>query len=105
MSRIGKLPIKIASGVKINISGNVVKVEGPKGKLSHELAKGVVLKQEGDSLKVSSPEKGQKTSLQGVTRTVVANMVKGVSAGFSKELDIVGVGYRAAVKGNILNLT
>ncbi len=106
MSRVGKQPIKVVSGVKVAFADGVVKVEGPKGKLSHKLARGVTLKIEKDVILVEKqPELSIKAdALFGLTRTLVANMVHGVSTGFSKELDIVGVGYRAAMKGQTLSL-
>jgi large subunit ribosomal protein L6 len=105
MSRVGKAPIKIASGVKLDLKGQLLKVEGPKGKLSFNLPEGVVLKIEGTEAKVTPAEGSESTALQGVIRTQIHNMVTGVSTGFTRELDIVGVGYRAAVKGNVLSLT
>lgn len=112
MSRVGKVPVKLGQGVKVAVDGRTVKVEGPKGKLSHVLAEGVTAKVEKDTLNVgldTSTLQGREAkkvrALQGVTRTVLNNMVKGVSAGFQEDLDIVGVGFRAAVKGNVLSLT
>ena len=105
MSRVGKAPIKIASGVKIDIKGLLLKVEGPKGKLSFNLPTGVVLKVDAQEIKVEKAEDADSSALQGVIRTQVQNMVTGVSQGFTRELDIVGVGYRAATKGNVLSLT
>lgn len=108
MSRVGKAPVKVLSGVKVQIQGRQVHIEGPKGKLSHTLPEeGVTVKLEADQLQVLPEESAGKRAgaLQGVTRTVLDNMVKGVHTGFKKELDVVGVGYRAAVKGEILNLT
>lgn len=105
MSRVGKAPIKLATGVKLDLKGKLLKVEGPKGKLSFTLPEGVVLKIDAQEVKVLKAEGVESSALQGVIRTQVQNMVTGVSVGFTKELDIVGVGYRAAVKGNVLNLT
>jgi len=105
MSRVGKAPVKLASGVKIDLNGQALKVEGPKGKLSYDLPEGVVVKVEGQEIKVSKGEDQNTTALQGVVRTRIHNMVVGVSTGFTKELDIVGVGYRAAAKGDVLSLT
>jgi large subunit ribosomal protein L6 len=106
MSRVGKLPIKISSGVKVAIADGVVKVEGPKGKLSYKLARGVSAKIEKDQILVEKqPELSVKAAaLWGLTRTLIHNMVHGVSTGFTKELDIVGVGFRATTKGQILTL-
>ena len=106
MSRVGKAPIKILAGVKVEVKDNVVKVEGPKGKLSHTVPAGVSVKSEGGQLTVVRDESAPNAAaLHGLTRTLVHNMVHGVHTGFTKELDIVGVGYRAAVQGKALNLT
>jgi large subunit ribosomal protein L6 len=106
MSRVGKAPVKIAQGVKVNVKDGNVLVEGPKGKLSFKLPNGVNLNVEGQEIKVARDEAAPNAgALQGVVRTQVYNMVTGVSQGFTRELDIVGVGYRAATKGNVLSLT
>jgi large subunit ribosomal protein L6 len=106
MSRVGKAPVKIASGVKIDLQGNLLKVEGPKGKLSYNLPEGVFAKVEGQEIKVVKDEAfDNAAALQGAIRTQIQNMVTGVSTGFTKEMDIVGVGFRAATKGNVLSLT
>jgi large subunit ribosomal protein L6 len=106
MSRVGKAPVKIAQGVKIDLKGQVLKVEGPKGKLSFDLPHGVNLAIDTQEIKVVKDESVSNAgALQGVVRTQVQNMVTGVSQGFTRELDIVGVGYRAATKGNVLSLT
>lgn len=107
MSRVGKVPVKVLQGVKVDIKDGVVKVEGPKGKLSHKLARGVSAKLENGAILVGREDKivSNASALQGLTRTLVHNMVHGVHTGFSKELDIVGVGYRASVKGNTLSMT
>jgi large subunit ribosomal protein L6 len=106
MSRIGKAPIQLANGVKVKTQGTKVFVEGPKGKLEHTLAEGVSVKEENGTLVVKYDESvGGSTALQGVTRTVIANMVHGAGLGFQKELEINGVGFRAAVKGTSLSLT
>ena len=105
MSRVGKAPIKIATGVKIDLKGELLKVEGPKGKLSFKIPEGVSLKVEGQEIKVVLPADAESSALQGVIRTQVQNMVTGVSVGFTKELDVVGVGYRASTKGNVLSMT
>lgn len=101
MSRIGKMPIKIYQGIKVSVVGDTVKAEGPKGKLSHRLPSGVSIKIDQDHIHVEAAGKG---NLHGVTRSVIHNMVQGVHTGFTKELDVVGVGFRAAVKGQILTL-
>lgn len=106
MSRIGKQPIKIPAGVKVDIKGEVIKVEGPKGKLLHNLPAGVALKLENGVLTVSNPGTAENgRALHGLSRTLLSNMVHGVSQGFTKELEITGVGYRAQTKGTVLNLT
>jgi len=107
MSRVGKTPIKIAQGVKVDIKDGVVKVEGPKGKLSHALARGVIAKIENGSVIVTRDEaaSNKAAALHGLTRTLIHNMVHGAHTGFTKELDIVGVGYRAAMKGQTLSMT
>ncbi|MCM2276567.1 MAG: 50S ribosomal protein L6 [Oligoflexia bacterium] len=107
MSRVGKTPVKILQGVKVEIKDSSVKVEGPKGKLNHQLPRGVTAKIENGSVVLSRDEKlvGNAAALHGLTRTVLHNMVHGVHTGFTRELDIVGVGYRASVKGNVLSMT
>lgn len=106
MSRVGKVPVKIAQGVKVEIKDGVVKVEGPKGKLSYKIPRGLTGKVEGGSVIFARNDSLVKnaSSLQGLARTLVYNMVHGVHTGFSKELEIVGVGYRAATKGNTLSM-
>lgn len=106
MSRIGKSPVKISQGAKVELKGQLLKVEGPKGKLSFDLPAGVILKVDAQEIKVLRDESNPKSaSLHGVIRTQVQNMMTGVTQGFTRELDIVGVGYRAATKGNVLSLT
>ena len=105
MSRVGKAPIKIASGVKVELKGKDLKVEGPKGKLSFLIPEGVIVKVEGSEATVAKGPDAPSTALQGVVRTQIHNMVTGVSTGFTRELDIVGVGFRAATKGDVLSLT
>jgi large subunit ribosomal protein L6 len=106
MSRVGKAPVKIAAGVKIDLQGKVLKVEGPKGKLSYDLPEGVIAKVEGQEIMVLKDEAFDNAgALQGAIRTQIQNMVTGVSTGFTREMDIVGVGFRAATKGDVLSLT
>lgn len=107
MSRVGKAPVKIQQGVKVEIKDGVVKVEGPKGKLSHKLPRGVSAKVDNGSVLVTRDEKlaANAAALHGLTRSLINNMVHGAHVGFTRELDIVGVGYRAAVKGQTLTLT
>ena len=103
MSRIGKAPIAVPSGVQITLSGTEVKVKGPKGELKRHIRPEITVRQDGNTLHVerSSDERNVR-SLHGLSRTLVANMVKGVTEGFERKLEIVGVGYRAAVEGNKL---
>ena len=105
MSRIGKKPIQIPDKVQVTINGLAVSVKGPKGTLSQTF-KGVNIDTDGKEV-VVKPMDGSRTSraLWGMTRSIVSNMVTGVSTGFSKELQIHGVGYRAEVKGRVLNLS
>src|SRR4051794_2061899 len=107
MSRVGKVPVKIGQGVKVEVKDGVVKVEGPKGKLSHKLPRGVSAKVADGAITIERQDNlvNNASALQGLTRTLVHNMVHGVSAGFTKELDIVGIGYRAATKGQTLTMT
>jgi large subunit ribosomal protein L6 len=101
MSRIGKAPITVPGGVDIQISGNSVTVKGPKGQLSRELSDLVSISQDGDTLQVERIDETRAArAMHGLMRSLVANMVIGVTDGFRKELDIVGVGYRAAAKGS-----
>ena len=106
MSRIGKLPIAIPSGVDVKIEGNVVTVKGPKGTLTKEVHPAMTLVVEDGKILVQRPDdEPVHRSLHGLTRTLVANMVEGVTKGFTKSLELVGVGYRAAKSGNKLALT
>jgi large subunit ribosomal protein L6 len=100
MSRIGKQPIPVPSGVDVRIDGARVTVKGPKGTLEHELVGDVTVTPEGDTLVVTRADDSRTNrSLHGLARTLISNMVVGVSDGFAKELEIVGVGYRAAAQG------
>ena len=106
MSRIGKLPIGIPSGVDVQIEGNVVTVKGPKGSLTREMHPAISIVQENQQILVTRPsDEPFHRSLHGLTRTLVANMVEGVTKGFSKGLELVGVGYRASKQGDKLILT
>jgi large subunit ribosomal protein L6 len=105
MSRIGKAPISVPSGVDITIDGNVVAVKGPKGRLSTALSPEIIVSLADGVISVSRPsDAGRHRALHGLSRTLVANMVTGVTAGFEKRLDIVGVGYRAILKGQDLEI-
>ena len=103
MSRVGKKPIPLPKGVKIAI-GDDLRVEGPKGKLTVPIPAGVRVEQNDGTLNIHR-ESDQYAALHGLTRALAANAVQGVSNGFTRELDIVGVGYRADVKSNIVTFT
>ena len=105
MSRIGKKPINIASGVKVALDGQNIKVEGPKGRLERTIHDQIEVKVDADQLLVSSRSGQSGNALQGLTRSLVANMVDGVTTGFKRVLEINGVGYRAELKGSTLNLS
>ncbi|MEB3333736.1 MAG: 50S ribosomal protein L6 [Cyanobium sp.] len=103
MSRIGKAPIPIPDKVTVNLSGLSVTVKGPKGELSRTLPDGVSITQDGNQLLVSPVSEARRSrERHGLSRTLVANMIEGVSQGFSRKLEIVGVGYRAQVQGKKL---
>jgi large subunit ribosomal protein L6 len=100
MSRIGKQPITVPSGVDVTLDGRHVTVKGPKGTLEHDIPETITITREGDDLIVTRPDdERENRALHGLTRSLVANMVTGVSEGFMRELEIVGVGYRAAAAG------
>ena len=100
MSRIGKAPIVVPAGVNVSIANGVVVVKGPKGELSRTLAGEITVREVEGRLHVERPnDERMNRALHGLTRTLVANMVHGVTTGFTKELDIVGVGYRAEAQG------
>src|ERR1700730_7060381 len=101
MSRIGKKPIPLPTGVKYTVQGNTVLVEGPKGKLTAMLPTGIKLEKQ-DSNLVAVREKEELAALHGLTRALVNNSVEGVTKGWTKELDIVGIGYRAEMKGKTM---
>ena len=105
MSRIGRQPIPVPSGVSIAIEPERVTVNGPKGELSERINRDIGVEQVGEEVLVTRPtDRGEHRALHGLTRTLVANMVKGVTDGFEKRLEIQGVGYRAALKGKNLEL-
>jgi len=105
MSRIGRAPITVPDGVEVVYDDALVTVKGPKGELSQRVPREMLVEQKDGVITVSRPtESGRHRSLHGLTRTLIANMVDGVTAGFEKRLEIVGVGYRAALKGSALEL-
>lgn len=106
MSRVGKKSITVPAGVKVSSKDAVVLVEGPKGKLQWALPEGITVSVEGSELSVNRADDSRKLrALHGTNRSLINNMIVGVSQGFVKELEIIGVGFRAAVKGNILDLS
>ncbi|MSX02369.1 MAG: 50S ribosomal protein L6 [Actinobacteria bacterium] len=105
MSRIGRKPIPVPAGVEIKIEPELVTVKGPKGELSERISRDISVVQEGDELIVTRPtDRGEHRALHGLSRSLIANMVEGVTDGFQKKLEIQGVGYRAAVSGSKLTL-
>ena len=103
MSRIGKLPIVIPAGVDVSIDGSTVTVKGPKGELTRTVHSNMTVEKDGATITVTRPDDTKlNRSLHGLTRTLIANMVNGVNEGFKKELEINGIGYRAAKQGNQL---
>ena len=99
MSRIGKLPVSIPAGVTVTVDGNIVKVKGPKGELSHRVPAGISVDRNENTLNVQrASEETQHKSLHGLTRSLIANMVEGVTKGYRKQLEITGVGYKAEVR-------
>jgi large subunit ribosomal protein L6 len=106
MSRIGKKPIEIPAGVSVSLSPGRVMVNGPLGELSQQVPQRMKLEQADGEIVVSRPtERGDDRALHGLTRSLVANMVEGVTKGFEKRLEIQGVGYRAALRGQSLELS
>jgi len=105
MSRIGKMPITVPAGVTVTIDGTSVTAKGPKGELSRTFRPFVTIEQDGDTITVNRIDDSRDAKAQhGLVRTLVANMVEGVSTGFSKKLQLIGVGYRAALKGKDLEM-
>src|ERR1700741_3747742 len=106
MSRIGKLPIAIPAGVEVNVSGSTVTVKGKKGNLTQDIDADITVKVEDGKVLVTRPtDQKRHRALHGLYRSLIANMVKGVSEGYKTEQELVGVGYRAANKGQLLELT
>ena len=101
MSRVGKQPITIPSGVEVSLDGTHVEVKGPKGTLALDVVAPISITRDGDDLLVARPDDARRNrALHGLTRTLVSNMVVGVSEGFERRLEIVGVGYRAQAQGS-----
>ena len=105
MSRIGRQPIAVPDGVEISIEPELVKVKGPKGELEERVSRAIAVAQENGEIVVTrSTDRGEHRALHGLTRSLIANMVEGVTDGFEKRLEIQGVGYRAQLQGNKLVL-
>jgi large subunit ribosomal protein L6 len=105
MSRIGKKPVAIPGGVTVAVNGQEVKVKGPKGELKHVLVDDIIAKLEDGEIEIAMREDTQKArAMWGMSRTMVANLVAGVTEGFTKKLEITGVGYRASVQGSNVQL-
>ena len=105
MSRIGRLPIQIPDGVDVAVADGLVRVKGPKGELSQTVSRDMSIEREDSILVVKRPtDRGEHRALHGLTRSLIYNMVEGVTNGFEKRLEIQGVGYRAQLKGNTLEL-
>jgi len=106
MSRIGKNPIQVPAGVTVTINGNTISVKGPKGELTQNFHPNMKVVLQDNQITVSRPnDLKQNRSLHGLTRTLIANMVEGVTKGYEKQLEILGVGYRAAINGAKLTLS
>ena len=106
MSRIGNQPIELPKGVDIQIEGSGVTVKGPRGQLSDSFNSDIAIEESGGIVKVSRPsDESEHKAFHGLTRSLVFNMVEGVSKGYTKSLTLKGVGYRSTVQGNKLNLT
>ena len=101
MSRIGKLPITVPAGVEVNLNGREVSVKGPKGELSRTIAEGIIIEVEDGTITVKRPDDERESrSLHGLTRSLINNMIVGVTEGFTRKLEIVGTGYRVQAKGS-----
>jgi large subunit ribosomal protein L6 len=106
MSRIGRKPIEVPEGVTVDVGSGVVSVKGPKGELSQAVSRDMKVAQEDGTLTVERPtDRGEHRALHGLTRSLIANMVEGVTAGYEKRLEIQGVGYRARLQGKSLELS
>jgi large subunit ribosomal protein L6 len=105
MSRIGRAPIPVPDGVTVEIRGQHVSVKGPRGELSHTVVQPIGVRQEDGQLVVTRPsDRGPHRALHGLSRTLIANLVEGVTQGFERRLEIVGVGYRAQLRGQALEI-
>ncbi len=105
MSRIGKMPIAVPAGVDVTIDGTTVTAKGPKGELTRTFQPMMTITRDGDEIVVTRPDDSREAkAFHGLTRTLIANMIEGVSQGFTKKLQLVGVGYRAALKGKDLEM-
>lgn len=105
MSRIAKNPVVVPQGVDVALGNEIITVKGPLGTLTQAITRDVTVTRDGDSIKVSAKDDTiQSKAMSGTVRALLANMVKGVTSGFEKKLNLVGVGYRAAAKGDVLNL-
>ena len=105
MSRIGKQPIEVPDGVEVDVQASAVKVKGPKGELSQDIVKDMEVSLDDGVIKVERPtDRGEHRALHGLTRSLIANMVEGVTDGYERRLEIQGVGYRAQLKGKDLEL-
>jgi large subunit ribosomal protein L6 len=105
VSRIGRQPIPVPAGVTVAIDGGHVRVNGPKGELAERIPRDMQVTQDGEQVRVTRPtDRGEHRALHGLTRSLVANMVQGVTAGYEKRLEIQGVGYRAQLRGSDLEL-
>jgi large subunit ribosomal protein L6 len=105
MSRIGKKPIPVPAGVTVTVEPGIVRVSGPRGNLEERKSRDIEVRQEGEEVLVTRPtDRAEHRALHGLTRSLVANMVEGVTSGFTKTLEIQGVGYRAQLKGRDLEL-
>jgi large subunit ribosomal protein L6 len=105
MSRIGRQPVEIPDGVEVDVQASAVKVKGPKGELSQEIVRDMKVSLDDGAVKVERPtDRGEHRALHGLTRSLIANMVEGVTNGYEKRLEIQGVGYRAQLKGKNLEL-
>lgn len=107
MSRVGKAPVKVPAGVTINVAnGNIVTVKGPKGELKQEIDRDITIESVDGQVNITRPtEQIRHKALHGLYRALVANMVKGVTDGYKKELELVGVGFKASNQGNLLDLS